>query len=349
MRPPHTMISLALLLGGCQPAYSERRWHGEHLTVTSSEGVELCGGSIGFLNAYVGHVSSYWGASVPAEPISLELRASGDNHVSGRAGAESAWAGAEQSVLHEIGHVVTFSEDGVSALSLSEGLAAALDPTDPAGMWGIGSGPPESFAFLERAEFEARHYQPAAQLARFLIQRYGIEAYRQVYIEARMGDSAEEIEAAFVSVFGDEIYDAFDAYEAGPQCGLRAWECEPTLHATLELPLELESPEDCAVAPEWVGAAPEGGEDWYPHRRFLLQVDEDTPVVTVAENARLTRSTCEDVCPALSEFPPGFENMAALASSGAVPVRTLTAGVHAFHLIPIDPGLPFSVRVERAE
>ncbi len=216
-------------------------------------------------------------------------------------------------------------------------------------MWGIGSGPPEDVAFLERSEFEDRHYQPAAQLTRFLIQGYGIDTYRRAYIEARADDSAAEIEDAFVAVFGDEIYYAFDAYEAGPQCGLRAWECEPGLHITLELPVEMHSPEDCTEDADWVGAAPGGGQYWYPHRRFLLQVDEDTPVVTVAENARLARSTCADVCPSLSELPPGFQDMAGLASSGTVPVRTLTAGVHAFHLVPVDPSLRFSVRMERAQ
>ncbi len=286
---------------------------------------------------------------MPTEPFTLELREDGDGHVSGRGGAERAWAGAEQSVLHELAHVVTISEDGVSARSLSEGIAAALDPIDPAGMWGIGSGPPEDFAFLERSAFEDRHYQPAAQLARFLIQRYGIEAYRRAYIEARADDTADEIEAAFVRAFGDDIYDAFDAYEVGPQCGLRAWECEPALHPTLDLPIELQSVEDCTEDPDWVGASPGGGEYWYPHRRFLVEVDVDTPVVTVAENARLSRSTCADVCPSLSELPPGFENMAALAPSGTVPVRTLTAGVHAFDLVPVDPALPFSVRMERAQ
>lgn len=343
------MFTLALVLGGCQPAGSQRRWHGEHLTVTSSEGVELCGGSIGFLDAYVGHVSSYWGASPPTDPFRLELREQGEEDISGRAGASQAWAGAEQSVLHELGHVVTISEDGVSAASLSEGFAAALDPLDPAGTWGIGPGPAEDFAFLERADFEPRHYQPAAQLTRFLIQRYGIEAYRRAYVAVRSDESAQEIEAAFVAVFGDEVYDAFDEFETGPQCGLRAWECEPTLNPTLELPVDIRSPEDCAQDPDWVGAAPGLTELWYPHRRFVLRVDGETPVVTIAENARLARSTCEDVCPSVLDTPPGFENMAALASSGVVPVRTLTAGLHSFHLLPLDPSLPFSVRVERAE
>ena len=317
--------------------------------MTSDEGVELCGGSIGFLDAYVQHISAYWGTSLPVDPFALELRESGEEDVSGRAGAERAWAGAEQSVLHELGHVVTFSEDGVSALSLSEGFATALDPIDRAGMWGVGSGPPEGFAFLEQSEFEARHYQPAAQLARFLIQRYGIETYRRAYMGARAGDSIEEIEDAFVSAFGQEIYGAFDTYETAPQCGLRAWECEPRLHSTLELPFEMHSPEDCTEDEDWVGAAVGVGDHWYPHRRFLVQVDVDTEVVTVANNARLTRMTCEDVCPALSDLPPGFENMAALASSGAAPVRTLTAGVHAFHVVPLDSSLPFSVRMERAD
>ena len=349
MRPPCTLFALAIVAGACQPGDTERVWRGETLTVTSAEGVELCGGSIGFLDAYVGHVSRDWGAGGQEEPFTLELRETGEEDISGRASAFNAWAGAEQSVLHELAHVVTISEDGVSAASISEGFAAALDPLDPAGMWGITAGSPEDFAFLERGEFEARHYQPAAQLARFLIQHRGIDTFRRLYREARADDSAEEIEAAFVAVLGDDVYDSFDEFESGPQCGLRAWECEPTLHPTLELPVELQSPQDCTQDLDWVGAAPGVGEYWYPHRRFLLQVDDDTPVITTSENARLARSTCADVCPPLSELPPGFENMAALASSGAVPVRTLEAGLHTFHLVPIDPSLPFSVRMERAE
>ena len=78
MRPPHTLFALALLATACQPGDTERVWRGETLTVTSVEGVELCGGSIGFLDAYVGHVSRYWGADGQEEPFSLELRASGE-------------------------------------------------------------------------------------------------------------------------------------------------------------------------------------------------------------------------------------------------------------------------------
>ncbi len=113
--------------------------------------------------------------------------------------------------------------------------------------------------------------------------------------------------------------------------------------------MDLQSPRDCIDDTAWVGAAPSLNERWYPHRRFLVRVDAETRVTTTANNARLERSTCDASCPGPQDWPPGFENMAALASSGAVPIRTLTPGVHAFHLLPLDPSLPFSVRMERVE
>ena len=337
----------ALLLAACQPAERDQIWEGEHLLVTSKEGVELCGGSIAFLEAYAVHISNYWATTDPPAPLELELRQSGDEFLGGASYDRSAWAGSEISVLHEINHMITRSHDGASAPSLAEGIATAIAPRDPASMWGPAYGAPEDFAFLERGEFDSSDYEPAAQLSRFLIQRYGVETYRRVYSEARPDDSSETIEGAFLSVFGDEIYDAFDEFEAGPQCGLRAWECESTLHPMLTLPVELHSPDDCTKDPDWVGADPSAGDDWYPHRRFLLQVDEDTPVITIGQNARLARSICDDVCPSPGS-PPAFENMAALAPSGVAPVRVLTAGLHTFHLLPLDPNEPFSVRVERA-
>lgn len=214
---------------------------------------------------------------------------------------------------------------------------------------GGGAAAPEAFAFLERAEFEPLHYESSAKLTRFLIQRYGVDAYRNVYADARHDETSQAIEDAFVSGFGDGIYDAFDEFVAGPQCGLRAWECEPSLVTTLELPVDLQSPHDCTEDAAWVGAAPTVNGRWYPHRRFLVRVDADTRVRTTAHNARLERSACDTSCPSPRDWPPGFENMAAVAQSGAAPVRTLTAGVHAFHLRPLDPSLPFSVRMERVE
>ncbi len=350
MRPPHTLPLLGLIaLAGCHSPPSEMIREGEHITVTSREGVELCGGSLDFLDAYVAHVHVYWGAAISSNPFELELRSEGIEGIRGRALQGRSWAGAEGAVLHELNHLVTQSTDGTSAPSLSEGIATALSPSDPAGMWGPGSGPPEDFAFVPYSELDFSIYQPSAQLVRFLVQRYGIETVRQAYVLAEANDTAEEIEAAYVSAFGDEIYDAFDEFEASPQCGLRAWECEPSLHPTLELPVDIVSPEDCTRDPEWAGAAGDLNEHWYPHRRFLLEVDEEMQIVTYAENARVARSTCGDVCPSYLDTPPGFDNVAATALSGAVYPRTLVPGIHTFHVLPLDPSLPFSARIEAAE
>ena len=136
MRPPHTAFTLAFFLAACQPAEGDLTWEGEHLLVTSKEGVELCGGSIAFLEAYAVHISNYWATTDPPAPLELELRQSGDEFLGGASYDRSAWAGSEISVLHEINHMITRSHDGASAPSLAEGIATAIAPRDPASMWG---------------------------------------------------------------------------------------------------------------------------------------------------------------------------------------------------------------------
>lgn len=350
MTQPLQLAALAGLLApiACQEPDPAERWQGERITVESREGVELCGGSIEFMDSYIEHVGRFWGTEGTPERLHLELRGSSDGFEGGAASTTSAWAGAEISVLHEIGHLVTNAADGRSAPSLTEGFASALAPRDPAGMWGVGAGEPEGFAFLSGEEFELRHYEGSAQLTRFLIQRYGVETFREAYIAADPQDTSEEIESAYLSTFGDGLYEAFDDFLEEPQCGLRAWECEVSFHPTLQLPLDIVSPSDCAQDPEWAGASGDLNEFWYPHRRFLLQLTEDTEVVVVAENARVARSSCEATCPSPLDWPPGFSNMAEPAPSGETPVRLLEAGTHTVHVLPVDPSRSFSVRIEPA-
>lgn len=342
------IVAGAFALTACSAPPPSQRWSGELVTVTSDDGVELCGGSTAFLDAYVEHIHSFWGNTTPVVPIQLELRDTGDSDARGRARDSRAWAGDEAAVLHELVHLVTEAESDFGAPSLTEGIATAVSPRDPSGMW---SPPPqpEEFAFLPRNEFGSQHYQPSAQLARFLIQERGVATLREAYEDSDLTDSAEEIEGAYLSAYGDTLYDTFDAFEVAPQCGLIAWECEPSLHPTLQLPVDIESPEDCTAAPDWVGASGDLNDGWYPHRRFLLTIDEETQIMAHADNARVLRTTCNEKCGWAGDELPHIELMARPAANGALFPRTLAPGVHTFHITPLEPSLPFSVRIERVD
>jgi len=333
----------------CSQPAPTNTWYGEHITVTSAEGITPCAGTIPFLDSYILHAHRFWGSMPNLAPFELELRQqTSDSEHGGLAASGTAWATADRSVLHEINHLVTHSEDGYSAPSLTEGIATALAPTDPFSMWGSTARSPEDFAFLERTEFGSEHYDDSAQLTRFLIQRYGVSQFRKAYQQARLDSSAEEIEEAYLSAFGDGIYDAFDEFDQAPTCGLRAWECERKLHPSMALPVNLNSPTDCSKDPTWIGANSSDDENWYPHRRFLVEFSKTTRIVALSENARVIRMTCDDECGFPPETPFPVEDVARTAGSESTP-STVNAGLHSFHISPIDPNLPFSVDIKQLE
>jgi len=324
------------------------------LTVWSEEGVRLCGGTLAFLDGYVAHVYDYWTSGEPVPDdlmLTLELRRSDSEKSPSRfAGlayfAEGrAWARRAGTMRHELVHLVVGNLDGRSASSLTEGVAGAIGVSDPDSLWtplslfDLGA---EDFAFSPAAEFIDTG--PASQLVRFLIQRHGVERVREVYQTARFEDDAQQIEQAFVDVFGDTLYDDLDDFNNGPQCELQSWECSDLLPERA-FPVLLDSRnQGCEQFDDAAGAVAEGDRRWRSVRRFILEVEEPTRVtVDVSDNASVRRTLCFDECIDWSlDVTSSWQDSPTFAKD--TPYDTVwPPGRYTVRMAAYDATLPFSV------
>jgi hypothetical protein len=323
------------------------------VTLTSSEGVEPCGGTVEFLDGFASHVYEYWTATpIPDDfEIAVDLRRTSSNFWGGASGP-SAWASHQQVLLHEMSHLIVGWNDGGSAPVFAEGMAEAIGTAEPGATWGFLYDHPESFAFLSRSEFSedgARYYAPSAKLMRFLIHRYGVETVRAAYRAANSDDSAEEIEAVFVDVFGDGIYDAFDEFFEADQCGLQAWECSADVLPLREFPVHVERIDSCAREPGVIGFSPLEDGRWSPQQRFVVDLAEDSTIrVDITDNASVREQLCLSSCPDISEIVTHDYAHVEPPFGSAVREDTWKAGRHSIIVTSRD-ALPFSATIEVVE
>jgi hypothetical protein len=354
--PARFTVTLGLLAAAVACEEPDRAvWEGELVTVTSSDDIQLCGGTIGFLDRFAGHVYGFWTGETPPADFQLRFDLRDSNGTSRRGGARAdehfAWISDQRILVHELGHIVVGWDDGASASSLSEGIAEALGPADPAVMWGPPLDHPLDYAFLAREDFlysdgelSARYYGPSAKLVRFLIATYGVPTVREAYRTARDEDASDEIEVAYVAAFGEGIEQAFDDYMVAPQCALQAWECSDAVVAVRELPVSIERIDDCTDDADVVGMTAADAELWFPVHQFVVDVPEDTTVVIdTTDNARVQRMACVEVCDV--DVPP--DSLEWLG--GSIDERNWGGGRVSVTVWPDDPALPFSMSIRVAD
>ena len=329
-------------------------WEGDLVTVTSSDGVEICGETLDFLDRFAGHAYMYWTGEVPAWDLALELDLRvGDPSDQGGLATSSqgyAWTSANRGVIHELTHLVVGWDDGSSAPSLTEGVAESFGPGDPVALWVPRPPDPREFAFLPSDDFffpesglSATYYGPSAQLVAFLIDRFGVATVRSAYRAARHDQTAEEIEDALVSVLGDGLYDAFDEFQVAPQCALQAWECDSDIVPLRELPIVVEQDTDCTNDDQAVGAMSSRSELWFPLHQFVIDLPTETLlVIDTTDNALLRRVFCVETCDAeVWNAVDGDIN--------SVEERVWGPGRIYVTVQPADPTKPFSASIRAAD
>ncbi len=339
-------------LCGCQPASATPTWSGAFVTAYSEEGVELCGGTSVFLDQYVESVGSFWTGgnwSGPAQPFTVELRAR-PGEVAGRSlSPDFAWVGTGSSLQHELVHLVTWTEDGVSAPALAEGLAEGLGPSRTAEIWfdAFARERPEDFAFLDAERFRpdtGTYYAGAAQMVAALEREYGIESVRDAYQRAPRDGPPDQIEAAYLEAFGETLYETFDEIAVERPCGFRQWQCDPSVVATVELPfgVDIADTAACEDNDALIGAELSGDTNWYPEAVFALELEQQTSFVFEEENALIHGFTCRTTCEGPSAVPPDV-----VYPYVGVPT-TLPAGRYFFRVRSGDPVNPFSFWLQPA-
>ena len=348
--PGAAAVAAALL--GCQPAPAPATWTGAFVTAYSDEGVELCGGTSDFLDRYVESVGTYWTGgswSRPEQPFTVELRAR-PGEASGRSlTADFAWVGTGSSLQHELVHLVTWTEDGVSAPALAEGVAEGLGPSRTPEIWfdAFAGERPEDFAFLPAEEFRpdtGTYYVGAAQMVAALDRRYGIDAVRQAYQRAPRDGPSTQIEDAYLEAFGETVYETFDEIVAERPCGFRQWQCDPSVVPSVDLPFGSTMAEtaSCGDDKGLIGAELSGDTHWYPEAVFALEFDQETSFMFEEDNAFIHGFTCRHTCEGPDAVPPDI-----VYPYEGVPT-TLPAGRYFFRVRSADRVNPFSFSLHPA-
>lgn len=346
--------ALALVVAAACSDDTQLVWRGEHITYVAepSTGFELCGGQIAFGDRLMAALSNTWGSEEIPGSAELELRLHGTESLAGRASQGFAWAGRQPSVRHELGHMVTIETSGSSAAVFGEGIAELMAPHGLLEYY-LPPLPPGEFVYLQRPEFSTAEYYDGAKLLSFLIRRNGIAAVRDAYERAGPNSTPTEIDEAFVAAFGDDVFDAFDEFEAQQPCLVPLWQCNDAVVPAMELPFALDlDPHRCQDA-DIPGFTTPNSELWYPEYLGVLRLDEPRQLRYVLQNAFLNRLQCQDTCTPLPEellepWPVdtlSSELGTALETGYGDFTRKTLSGEHYFELRPLDPHQPFSVRI----
>lgn len=344
---------LVLLAAACTDD-TQFAWRGEHITYVAepATGFELCGGQVAFGDRLVTTLAKTWGPEGAPSSVELELRLHGTESLAGRASRGFAWAGRQPSVRHELAHVVTIETSGSSAAVFGEGIAELMAPHGLLEYY-LPPLPPDEFVYLQRPEFSTAEYYDGAKLLSFLIRRNGLAAVRDAYEQVDPSSTPAEIDEAFITAFGDDVFDAFDEFETQQPCLAPLWQCNSEVVPLMELPFALDlDPRHCQDT-DIPGFTTPNSDQWYPEHVGFLRLEEPRLIRYLLQNAILNRLQCQDTCTPLPEEllePWPIDTLSSDLGSaqetglGDFTRKTLT-GEHYFEIRPLDPQQPFSVRI----
>jgi hypothetical protein len=170
-----------------------------HVHLYLDDGLSVCGGQLEAYDRFIEAAFDVWTGEPPGE-----FRA--DVHVltepicwGGRSCAAqgAAWLHGQLSDYHELSHLIHQATDGLSAESVDEGLAEALGAFAPLAF--DMSEVTRELMFKHRPEFSTLDNFHLAVVARFLMERYGRDAYREYFRALSRRPSPEEYhEASFI-------------------------------------------------------------------------------------------------------------------------------------------------------
>jgi hypothetical protein len=252
--------SPAVLAFSCadpEPLIGELVARGAHVELWASEGLEVCGGNVEHMDAFVDRFREVVGPRPEAEPMRRYHVLDADDWEdwidSGRcrpgAGGCTAQRRTVYARLVPSTHELVHAEISASRHHLfEEGIAAVYGegrPTAWPGFYDITDAIDLGAGMLP---FEA--YERAAHFSRFLIDRHGIDGFLSVRDATARGDGWTALDRAFHAALGASLDDEIEAYErftpwcvrAGYQvalveCGLPAspWRNERSFEETVDL------------------------------------------------------------------------------------------------------------------
>jgi hypothetical protein len=341
-------VAALVVASACAPVDDVERWEGDLVTLTSSQGVRPCAGTLDFYDRYASGLSRSWSSALDPDQAQLTVDLRAEDPATGAGGradviAARAWSAFETSTLHELTHLVIGYEDGGSAPPIMEGVAEAFGTGDRATRWWPSLYPAEEFFFQPLGVFDATDYRPAGHFVSFLIRRYGIAQLREAYRAVPLEATAVQIEDGLLGVYGEDLYIAIDEFDAADSCPSLSWECGGEVVEAQSLPLSIEPTLGCED-PRALGAVAEGDGNWFPEFLMTFEVTTEPAVRIVLENAVVRIEPCAFDCEALPVPPfPTFSE----GDDGIWP--SPPAGRYVLSVRPIDPLAPFGGSLQAAD
>lgn len=212
-------LSLACEAPGPAPA---PYYDGEHLEVWASDGLEACNGTFPYMESWlsafrerVGQPDStvrhtfYW-----LSPEEFETSPCEPNAVAcaSRSNVYSSVVPAE----HELVHVEL---EGRPPSLIREGAAEVFGCMDR-----LNAGNRASIeAMADESQISGYDYQTAGRFSRFLIDRFGVDAYLDLYAGLHGVEGRSGLAEGVADVLGVELSSLAEEFEQRPACDLEAW------------------------------------------------------------------------------------------------------------------------------
>jgi hypothetical protein len=196
---------------------------GEHVELHVEAGLKPCGDVVAHMDAFTAAVAD--ALAVDIDGLVFEYHWWSRDGLAGTPCGDGVLGCATPSGIHaqvapldhELVHSVSF-EIGYPPSFFVEGLAVAFqthsllrsDPLAPPGDASV-------LAAIESTTTDSlggMHYALAGAFTRFLIDRHGMPAYRELYASLGYRHSLAQIEATFAAVLGEPLADAIAAFDA---------------------------------------------------------------------------------------------------------------------------------------
>lgn len=237
--------AVSFLLPACQSDAPVPDEQSAYVDLYLHDGIEVCAGQLDAYDRFVDRIFSFYTGEPAAgfrvdvhvleEPPHCPRNASCINH-------DAVWLRTDPAQYHELVHIMQARVDGRSMISLFEGMAETLAPLDPfsfsaSDLEGL---EPDFLFATSYADYPFENYRHGAAFTRFMIERWGIERFRELYRALGEIDAAEadDYRREFEATFGEALDDVWPVFVSEPRCTYNLSFCE--LSQPIELPFELD-------------------------------------------------------------------------------------------------------------
>lgn len=344
-----SVLLLVAPAGACDSGEREPDGISDHVELYVEDDVEVCAGQLDAYERFIERAFNLWVGATPDDFIA-RVHVTQDTPCTIRnscATPGNVWLGQQPEQFHELAHVVVAAVDGRSNAALTEGAAEALGPRSL--IWQVVDLGPEVLG-RDIAGLDTEAYSTMGVTTRFLIERYGIEAFRAYYRMLGEHDDPlqSEIEQKFELAFGDTVPDVWPILQSEQRCTFELWYCDAAPRQAL--PVEIDDL-DCGdpgvmgyVAPRFEPSAPQPTvEPFSPQRvvQFRLETDQRLELEIGNADVHMIR------CGACADRPQWMDFGTDEASPGPAEID-MEAGTYAAVVRQYGNG-PLRFSVTRAE